>query len=254
MSLEVPRENPYSFYSTYFVGVYDRIELGAGDVVIDAGAQFGDFTIKASRSVGATGSVFAIEPDPEAMAYLRRNIERLGITNVHVVPTSLRSGEKGAIGIGSPRTEASSGLSLTAGGMTIDQLVERLAIKHVDVLKVDIEGPELEVLADFQGIRAIREIAVETHSVDTRIRLSNFLRSIGFQVRRIDLPTVCAFSMRNVLLHLPSYVSSEQMSGFLGLRTIIDAVKGKPPVAGADKHGALSILYARQGSSTRLSA
>src|ERR1019366_6193498 len=41
-----------------------------GNVVVDAGANFGYFTLLASAAVGPTGKVFAFEPDP-------RNIDRL---------------------------------------------------------------------------------------------------------------------------------------------------------------------------------
>ncbi len=46
-----------------------------GDAVIEAGANTGMFTIKASRAVGPEGRVYAIEPNPSNLSFLHRNLE-----------------------------------------------------------------------------------------------------------------------------------------------------------------------------------
>jgi hypothetical protein len=50
----------------YNFEIYERFhKLKEGDVVVDAGANIGLFTVKAGRIVGDKGKVIAIEPDPE---------------------------------------------------------------------------------------------------------------------------------------------------------------------------------------------
>ena len=53
-----------------------RALAGPGDVVIDAGANIGLFSLIAAARVGATGRVIACEPAPGTMALLRANVAR----------------------------------------------------------------------------------------------------------------------------------------------------------------------------------
>ncbi len=46
-----------------------------GDTVIDAGAWIGGHTMAYRQKIGETGMVWAVEPDPEAFACLKRNVE-----------------------------------------------------------------------------------------------------------------------------------------------------------------------------------
>src|SRR5690349_4571051 len=49
--------------------------LKEGDVFIDVGANIGWYTVHAGRIVGPTGKVYAFEPEPTALSYLRKNVE-----------------------------------------------------------------------------------------------------------------------------------------------------------------------------------
>ena len=49
-----------------------------GDTVLDVGANIGYFTLLFARGVGADGRVVCLEPDPQNLAVLRRNVERNG--------------------------------------------------------------------------------------------------------------------------------------------------------------------------------
>ena len=54
------------------------IEVHEGDTVIDVGANFGAFTIAASRKVGDSGRVFCYEPNPFVFERLQQNIRLNG--------------------------------------------------------------------------------------------------------------------------------------------------------------------------------
>ena len=63
----------YSFfipYATFFSGEYDFLKPRKNDVVIDAGANIGDFTAKIA---GKVSKVIAIEPSKDSLSYLRFN-------------------------------------------------------------------------------------------------------------------------------------------------------------------------------------
>lgn len=54
--------------------LFERL-VRPGQVVWDVGANAGFYTLLASRLVGSTGSVVAIEPLPRNLSYLRRHLE-----------------------------------------------------------------------------------------------------------------------------------------------------------------------------------
>lgn len=62
-----------------------------GDKVIDAGANIGIFTVMSSVLVGDSGLVLAIEPDPENLSGLKKNIELNNLRNVIVINIALHN-------------------------------------------------------------------------------------------------------------------------------------------------------------------
>jgi FkbM family methyltransferase len=60
-----------------------------GDVALDVGANIGLYSLALSRAVGPEGRVIAVEPDPDNLKLLRRNLARNGCANVIVVDQAL---------------------------------------------------------------------------------------------------------------------------------------------------------------------
>ena len=58
--------------------------LRKGDVFVDVGANSGVFSMKAAKCVGAEGCVLAIEPLPEMLYTLYRNMTLNGFSNVRL--------------------------------------------------------------------------------------------------------------------------------------------------------------------------
>jgi FkbM family methyltransferase len=69
--------------------------LRTGDRYIDAGANIGQLTLAASKRVGATGEVIAIEPHPAIYRYLTGNLDLNRCGNVRSMQIALgdRAGE-----------------------------------------------------------------------------------------------------------------------------------------------------------------
>jgi predicted methyltransferase len=59
--------------------------LRDGDVVADVGAGTGYFTRPMARAVAPSGTVYAVDIQPEMIALLERNVEKAGLTNVVAV-------------------------------------------------------------------------------------------------------------------------------------------------------------------------
>ena len=129
--------------------------LRKGDVVLDVGANIGLMTLHAACLVGETGKVFSFEPMPEIFAQLQSNIELNSATQVH--PFSMALGaESGALPIFAHpeinRGSSSLLCDVTAKPahvtrvLTLDEFVSREVPTPIRLVKVDVEGWELEVL------------------------------------------------------------------------------------------------------------
>jgi hypothetical protein len=72
-------------------GIHDALErlLRPGDVFVDAGANVGFYTLLASRLVGPTGRVLAIEMMPATADILRQHVAINDCTNVELVEKAL---------------------------------------------------------------------------------------------------------------------------------------------------------------------
>lgn len=94
MKFALNRHSDYSsFYQVFVENSYPNLLslLNDGDMVIDAGANAGVFTVMASYLVGESGRIIAVEPDPENLATLKKNIEINSLKNVEVVEKALFS-------------------------------------------------------------------------------------------------------------------------------------------------------------------
>lgn len=125
-----------------------------GDVVIDAGANIGYYSVLASRLVGPTGRVYAFEPDPTAFGILQRNLRLNGADNVVAEQKALSNanttlelfiaeGNKGDDRIYQPEGEHRTSIRVPA--VRLDDYLRGTA-DHVDVVKIDTQGAEGVIL------------------------------------------------------------------------------------------------------------
>lgn len=133
-------------------GVYDHPRGGvrAGDVVLDCGANIG-LTVKRWLRGGAS-RVAAIEPEPNNVECLRRNLKQeIARGQVDIVPMGVWH-EQGELELkldasnGAAhsllRDEGTVGRSIRVPLVTIDELAASLKLERVDLIKMDIEGAE----------------------------------------------------------------------------------------------------------------
>ena len=62
--------------------VMDILGIGPGKNVADIGAGSGWFTARAAKRVGATGTVYAVDINPEAIRYIESRMQRENLRNV----------------------------------------------------------------------------------------------------------------------------------------------------------------------------
>ena len=66
----------------YALNVYHTEMIKQGDTVLDLGAGIGDFSVCASKRVGESGRVIAVEPNKNDFEFLLKNIKMNGCENV----------------------------------------------------------------------------------------------------------------------------------------------------------------------------
>lgn len=132
-------------------------ELPRDGVFVDAGASIGFFSLLGARLVGPAGHVIAFEPQPAAAASIRANADLNAFDQVTVVEAALSSASgRGVLhGVGTATAHISTDQEPTDG-----LLVDRVSLDEFlgarpglvpDLVKIDVEGHELDVLA---GMRA----------------------------------------------------------------------------------------------------
>jgi FkbM family methyltransferase len=153
------------YFGSYEQGETSRLlrHLRPGTTFVDVGANVGYYTDKASSIVGA-GRVIAYEPNPYAYQRLTEWGRANHATNVTPVCAALGS-EEGTITTcfedgDTGTTSLVPALARRAGNETVvnvrrlDSEAERLGIRHIDVMKIDVEGYEPQV---FKGASQLLE-------------------------------------------------------------------------------------------------
>ncbi|MBX3044279.1 MAG: FkbM family methyltransferase [Candidatus Kapabacteria bacterium] len=141
-------------YSEYFR--YGKLK--EGDVVIDAGANIGGFTVQAAQKIGKSGHIFAIEPNEENRKTLTKNLSLNNITNCTIITDALwsekctkeffishRPGEHTLIDYtGDPHFQRKNVETIYCE--RLDDIIQKHGIQNVAYLKMDIEGAEIEAI------------------------------------------------------------------------------------------------------------
>ena len=157
--------------------------------VIDVGAHQGRYAIQFSRRVGEKGLVLAVEPEDRNLTLLNRNLELNEIHNVLAICGAcwscrepLQFSHGNTLDLSRVTQSASKNGDLI--GLPLDDLVAEVALRRVDLVKIDVEGAELEVLEGAQ--RVLREfqpsLFVECHRILSDV--IGWLHEHGYAVHR----------------------------------------------------------------------
>jgi FkbM family methyltransferase len=170
-------------------------ELEAGDTFIDLGANCGIFSLTASKIVGMSGRVLAIEPNPAMVERLRFNIEANAFDNITIVEAAIGD----SIGeakfhlferqLGRSRlVRDTGGPSITVPVKPLTNVCTELAITRIGAIKIDIEGYEDRALLPFfrSAPKSLwpRAILMEISSAHAwREDCLNLLQEMGFEIK-----------------------------------------------------------------------
>jgi len=210
--------------SIFFFGFYERplvsyflSVLSEGMVFVDVGAHVGQYTLLASKEVGATGHVYSFEPHPKNFAALSQNVILNRFTNVSLFNAALADSaaesqlfvnatDAGGTNRGTHSLRVQKGwrqsVTIPIETMLLDEALQDAA--RLDVMKIDVEGAELlvlkgaqQLLARFKPIVAFESAEDSTTSFGhSTTDAKRFLAQMGYKLFRL-----AAESRRMRLIH-----------------------------------------------------
>ncbi|GLX09274.1 FkbM family methyltransferase [Microbispora sp. NBRC 16548] len=214
----VEHEANFQYQEIFEHECYDQFSLSERPTIVDVGANIGLFTVFAKRQWPGA-SILAFEPVPRTADYLCRNIELHGLSGVRVVREAIGERVEDTSFVHYPNMPGNSTRYpedkelqvsvvrqrhpdwdvtaqyepeyLTVPVRRLESYLSGLA--HIDLLKVDVEGAELEVLrgiADDQWDR-IDNVVMEVQDLHGRMaEIRELLEARGFRCEIQPSPMV----------------------------------------------------------------
>lgn len=158
---------------------------GAHDVVVDAGCGYGDFTCLCA-SAGAR--VISFDPSRENIQRTRELLEVNGLAaELHAValgraPGTVRLGRMGPAMLSTAGTDATREVEV--------RRLEDIGGGRISLLKIDVEGMEMEVLAGAETLlsRERPRVIVEVHGAAPAQKVAEYLTSRRYALTRVSSP------------------------------------------------------------------
>lgn len=170
--------------------------LGPGDVFYDVGANIGFFALAAARRVGAAGAVYAFEPVPENATAIRTAAELNRFEQLEVVEQAVgrAAGRDRLLLVEDlswshlesrgwhPRTADTLDIEIVA----IDDLVASGRIRPPQLVKIDVEGAEIDVIAGMRRTIEQHRPAIVCELHDTAAAFVAAMDELGYETVNLE--------------------------------------------------------------------
>ena len=183
----------------YWLGSYElqkrmafEREIVQGSVGMNIGANVGYFSLLAAVLTGTEGKVYAFEPLPRNVRYLRQHVALNGLENrVEVIEAAVSDREGEAhfdLGASTAMGHLADSGEIRVQMVCLDRMLEKGELTPPDYMKVDVEGAEVDVLA---GARHILEnhrpiLFLDTHNRQAHHLTVKLLKEAGYQFTILD--------------------------------------------------------------------
>jgi FkbM family methyltransferase len=182
-------------------------ELRPGMSVLDIGGNIGFMALLAARLVGPEGNVTVLEPVPGNTEIVRGNAARNGFDHVRVLPIAA-SDEDGRGRMYVSRVSAFSRLTTTnvpTGAdheidvevARVDTLIDNGVIPVPDLVKVDVEGAEIDVVNGMRETLARHRPLVILEVHDTNRDYAELMAQLDYRVVNLDEDVPVELGHRN---------------------------------------------------------
>lgn len=167
-----------------------------GDVVWDVGANLGFYSRQCAEATGPGGRVIAFEPSPRT--YRKLSAELSDWPNITLENVAMSDFDGTAIFYhGESDTGVTDSLAGSGAGVPVRVAKGDSFFPAPCVVKIDVEGFELEVLLGMQttlASRILRDVFIEVHFLalakrrapDNPRKITDLLKNAGFQIKWTD--------------------------------------------------------------------
>jgi FkbM family methyltransferase len=173
-----------------------RRTVASGAVVYDVGANVGFFSLLSAKLAGPGGRVEAFEPVPDNAAAIRANAALNGLETigVHQAAVSDRNGtarlciptesswshltDRGQ----HPATESVIDVQLTV----LDDQIDAGALPRPDVVKIDVEGFELQAINGLRRTLARHPVTIICELHGTNREVLDVTSALGYEVTNLE--------------------------------------------------------------------
>jgi FkbM family methyltransferase len=179
--------------------------LKEGMVFVDVGAHLGEYTVLAASIVKDSGCVHAFEARPDTFEILARNVEMNGLGNVVTNPWAVwnqegtfdfeQTPDPSVSALRPSPAEGSGPIRLVkVNAVALDGYLQKAGAPKPSLMKVDVEGAELQVLRGAVGLLTSPEapvLVVEYGRNNTLAfgysadEVCVFLRNLGYQIYQL---------------------------------------------------------------------
>ena len=163
--------------------------LRPGAVFWDVGANAGYHTLFARRVVTRSGAVLAFEPNPDMLEVLKGQLALNRYDDVTVL-SKAASDQVGELSFAKPENPLMGGIDtyvegekITVETTTLDELIKQYPAP--DLIKIDVEGAEVEVLMGAQELLSsphAPHLLLSLHGEVQRTKCQEILSDHGFEM------------------------------------------------------------------------
>lgn len=184
----------YGEFSYYEYALLEQI-CRKDYVLVEVGANIGAHTVALAKHIGSEGKIYAFEAQPEIFKVLCANVINNGLQNVHCLPIAIGSeiGEISYPFINYDCEENFGAISLDLADkiasdertpVQIKPLDKVINPKRLDVMKIDVEGMEIDVLLGAETIiqQFLPLIYLENDRLEKSASLINILWEFGYDL------------------------------------------------------------------------
>ena len=169
-----------------------------GMTIIDLGAHIGIYSLLAAQLVGNEGKVYSFEPEPSNYALLLKNITANGYDNIIRGINKAITDKPGSVsfflgenssGVGSIYAAPGTGTdNILVETTTLDDFIESEGWPSIHLIKMDVEGAEIEALKGAEDILKNNDVNLAIasyHKVEgktTSFKLERMLSERGYKI------------------------------------------------------------------------
>jgi FkbM family methyltransferase len=168
-----------------------------GSIVYDIGANVGLFSVRLAEWIGQQGWLYAIEPNPICVYFLRANLSQARVRNFTIFPvavTDRRGNQPFSLNYGSSLIGVwgdwpgahKPGHRIHVDGDRLDSLIATFKLRQPDFIKLDVEGGEARAIAGMRETleRARPSLMIELHGKVAAAETLQLLAPLGYQYSR----------------------------------------------------------------------